>query len=203
MIVNNKYSLLFNEISFVFECLLDKNYALIKGDTLSFLAYNSFGKRKYRDFDILVSKRELNKIERIIQFNGFERKSINNDGSKIMPKLYSHQAMPLVKELTPGLFATLDLNFDIFWGEYEGKRVDIDEFLMDAVEMEIYGVKVKTLPPLKAMVQLVLHHYKDMNSIFLLATRNSIKYEMFKDVYYLLKSNLDEISIEKLYAISF
>ena len=68
--------------------------------------------------------------------------------------------------------------------------------------MEIYGVKVKTLPPLKTMVQLILHHYKDMNSIFLLATRNSIRYGMFKDVYYLLKNNPKDISIEKLYAIS-
>ena len=52
------------------------------------------------------------------------------------------------------------------------------------------------------MVQLILHHYKDMNSIFLLATRKSIKYEMFKDVYYLLKNNLGIISIDSLYDIS-
>ena len=32
------------------------------------------------------------------------------------------------------------------------------------------------------MIQLILHHYKDMNSIFLLATRKSIKYDMFKDI---------------------
>ena len=68
--------------------------------------------------------------------------------------------------------------------------------------MDIYGVRVKTLPPLKAMVQLILHHYKDMNSIFLLATRKSIKYDMFKDVYYLLKNNLDTITLDKLYAMS-
>ena len=52
------------------------------------------------------------------------------------------------------------------------------------------------------MVQLILHHYKDMNSIFLLATRKCIKYEMFKDVYYLLKNNLGIISIDSLYDIS-
>ena len=71
-----------------------------------------------------------------------------------------------------------------------------------SIEMEIYGVKVKTLPPLKAMIQLILHHYKDMNSLFLLATRKSIKYDMFKDVYYLLKNNLDAIPLDKLYAMS-
>ena len=41
-----------------------------------------------------------------------------------------------------------------------------------------------------------------MNSIFLLATRKSIKYDMFKDVYYLLKNNLDMITLDKLYAMS-
>lgn len=65
--------------------------------------------------------------------------------------------------------------------------------------MEIYGVKVKTLPPIKAMIQLILHHYKDMNSLFLLATRKSIKYDILKDVYYLLKNNLDTIPLDELY----
>ena len=51
------------------------------------------------------------------------------------------------------------------------------------------------------MVQLILHHYKDMNSIFLLATRNSIKFDMFKDIYYLLKNNINCISLDDLYDI--
>ena len=114
----------------------------------------------------------------------------------------SHQISPWIKDISPWGNIVVDLNFDIFWGEYEGKRINIDEFLSDTIEMDIYGVKVQTLPPVKAMIQLILHHYKDMNSIFLLATRKSIKYNMFKDVYYLLKNNLDTITIEKLYTMS-
>ena len=68
--------------------------------------------------------------------------------------------------------------------------------------MDIYGVKVNTLSPLKAMIQLILHHYKDMNSIFLLASRKSIKYNMFKDLYYLLKNNLDTITLDELFIVS-
>ena len=41
-----------------------------------------------------------------------------------------------------------------------------------------------------------------MNSIFLLATEKCFKVDMFKDVYYLLKNNLDTISLEKLYTMS-
>lgn len=40
-----------------------------------------------------------------------------------------------------------------------------------------------------------------MNSIFLLATRNSIKFDMFKDIYYLLKNNINCISLDDLYDI--
>ena len=52
------------------------------------------------------------------------------------------------------------------------------------------------------MIQLLLHHYKDMNSIFLLATRKSINYDMHKDVYYLIKNNIDSISVDYLYELS-
>lgn len=84
------------------------------------------------------------------------------------------------------IVSIVDINYDSFFGEYTGKRVDIDNFLSDTIEMEIYGVKVKTLSPLKAMVQLILHHYyKEMNSIYHLASHDNINYNMLKDVYYL------------------
>ena len=111
----------------------------------------------------------------------------------------SHQTLPYYCMHN---YLVIDVNYDLFWGEYEGKRIDIKEFLSDTIEKEIYGVKVKTLSPIKTIIQLILHHYKEMNSIFLLATRKSIKYDMFKDVYYLLKNNLDTIPLDKLYAMS-
>ena len=49
---------------------------------------------------------------------------------------------------------------------------------------------------------MALYCNKEMNSIFLLATRKSIKYDMFKDAYYLLKNNLDAIPLDRLYAMS-
>ena len=63
-------------------------------------------------------------------------------------------------------------------------------------------MRVKTLSPLKAMVQLILHHYKEMNSIYHMAEHNCIKYSMFRDVYFLLKNNDDVISLDNLYALS-
>lgn len=177
------------------------NYAVIKGEPLSILAYGEPGMRNSCDIDILILKESLTKVERILVDNGYtHNRFLRLDHILLMT--FSHQILPWIKPLQSFGNEIIDLNFDMFWGEYEGKRIDIEKFLSGTVEMDIYGVKVKTLPPLKAMIQLILHHYKDMNSIFLIATRKSIRYEMFKDVYYLLKNNLDEISLDKLYAMS-
>lgn len=179
---------------------LDVIYAIIKGDVLSIQSYSKLNARRYSDVDILTTKDDLIRVEQKLRENNFYSNSKRMD--RIVMLSSSHQISPWVKNISPWGGVEVDLNFDIFWGEYEGKRIDIEEFLSDTIEMEIYGVKVKTLPPIKAMIQLVLHHYKDMNSIFLLATRKSIKYDMFKDVYYLLKNNLDTIPLDKLYVMS-
>lgn len=156
----------------------------------------------YNDIDILVSRNTLEGLENFFQKNGFKNIYSNySREDRIFLFTNSHQLLPYVKSIN-GSTIFVDFNFDIFWGEYTGRRFDIDEFLSDTIEIEIYGAKVQTLPPLKAMIQLILHHYRDMNSIFLLATRKSINYDMFKDIYYLLKNNLDTITLDKLHAIS-
>lgn len=173
-------------------------YALIKGDVLSIMAYKDVNFREYNDIDIIVPRSHLKKVSTILKSCGYiQREHLRQDD--VLMLATSHQLFPFY---CPSNYLTIDVNYDIFWGEYEGKRIDIEEFLSDTVEMQIYGVQIKTLPPIKTMVQLILHHYKDMNSIFLLATRKSIKYDMFKDIYYLLKNNLDSIPIDKLYAMS-
>lgn len=191
----------YNNCLELFDELCEYNYAIVKGEPLSKLAFNCLNERRSSDIDILIPQKYINNIEKLLLKHDFYSNR-NTHGDKVMMLICSHQVASWYKSSSPCGQVIIDLNFDIFWGEYEGKRIDIEEFLADTMEMEIYGVKVKTLPPIKAMIQLVLHHYKDMNSLFLLATRKSIRYDMFKDVYYLLKNNLDAISLDKLYALS-
>lgn len=176
-------------------------YAVIKGEVLSKQIYGGVGKRYSSDIDVLISRKSIDDFEQALNSLGFNNSSLSRN-EKITMLSSSHQISPWTKVIPPWGIVVVDLNFDIFWGEYEGKRIDMENFLSDTIEMEIYGVRVNTLPPIKALIQLILHHYKDMNSIFLLATRKSIKYDMFKDVYYLLKNNLDTIPLDKLYVIS-
>ena len=175
-------------------------YALIKGEALSIMAYKGVGKRLYGDIDILVDRENIHQLETICQESGFISRPQSRE-ERILYLSASHQTYPYTKQM--GKFCIdMDLNFDIFWGEYQGKRVNINEFLSDTVEMDIHGNMIKTLPPLKAMVQLILHHYKEMNSLFCLIGNNSINRQKFDDIYFLWKNNSEIISLESLYTIS-
>ena len=183
------------------------DYAIIKGCPLSYYAYSDYGRRSFLDTDILIDRKDISALEKVMLDHGFGQEFIDNKpvkaerGKRILCLSNSHQILPYYRRVNNQLIC-FDVNFDIFWGEYTEKRINISKFLSDLTELEFFGVKIKTLRPLQMMIQLILHHYKDMNSIFLLATRKSIKYSMFKDVYYLLKNNIREISVERLYAIS-
>ena len=175
-------------------------YALIKGEALSIMAYNGVGKRLYGDIDILVDRENIHQLETICQESGFISRPQSRE-ERILYLSASHQTYPYTKQM--GKFCIdMDLNFDIFWGEYQGKRVNLNEFLSDTVEMDIHENMIKTLSPLKAMVQLILHHYKEMNSLFYLCGGNSINRQKFDDIYFLWKNNSETISLDNLYTIS-
>lgn len=179
---------------------IDIPYVHIKGEALSVQAYGNCNQRVYSDIDILLDRKNVEVIEKIIIENNFTTIPYTRQ-ERIMLMSHSHQIPPYYKkELSVSLY--LDINFDIFWGEYEGKKVDINNFISECIYINIYGFNVRTLSPIKAFIQLILHHYKEMNSIFHLATHNSINYTMFKDVYNLLINNIEYISIDKLYEIS-
>lgn len=186
----------------VFESLnsLKIPYANIKGEALSLQAYKKHGQRNYNDVDLLISRNNLHFLEQILTENGFNS-SIKNRKDKIMMISSSHQTAPWNKNIKNSP-TSIDINFDVFWGEYEGKRINIDDFLSDTDTIVIFGVQLKVLPKIKAFIQLILHHYKDMNSIYHLVGHNCIKYEMFKDIYFLWKNNKEEISLKNLYKLS-
>lgn len=162
-------------------------YAVIKGEPLSLMAYNQLGKRNSLDIDILLSRKHLSEMERILVNNGFETKQTTRE-DQILIRTFSHQIVSYKKK-TPLFNVVVDLNFDVFWGEYEGTRINIEKFLEDPTMVNIYGYDIKTLSPIKTFVQLVLHHYKELNSIYHLASHNCIRQSMFKDVFFLLQNN--------------
>lgn len=179
---------------------LDVPYTVIKGEALSYQIYGSTDKRRSSDIDILVSRDDLRSVEKLLAEEGFVSKQLSRS-DRITMLSGSHQVAPWLKDISPWGSVNIDLNFEIFWGEFDGKRTDIKEFFSDACDVDIYGYTVKTLPIPKAMVQLILHHYKEMNSIYHIASHNSINYDMFKDMYYLWKNNSEHFTKDKLAVI--
>lgn len=200
-IFHNK--IMYNEIGGILKCIDKIPYAVIKGEPLSLFAYGDFGYRNCNDIDILISRDNIKLLEKMLKQNNFEQKTVedmNNRYLRILCLSFSHQLLPYKKYFND-LPITIDLNFDVFWGEFTNKCIDIDEFLSDVIYIEVYGYKIKTLPPIKALLQLCLHHYRELNSIYLLIRHNKINVNSFKDIYFLIINNQKEITLDKLYNI--
>lgn len=189
----------YNEIS----ALLDKisfPYCILKGKPLALQAYGELSLRHSADIDILVSKENVCLLEDLLQQHKFECRNLSRE-ERILCFSSSHQ-IPPYRKYKAGIRIEIDVNFDIFWGEFSGRRVSIKEFLSDTIDVNVYGVSVKTLPPLKALVQLILHHYKELNSIYHIATHSHKFKGLLRDIYYLIVNNKDSITIPAFYSIS-
>lgn len=172
-------------------------YAIIKGEVLSILAYGKEGNRNSKDIDILIPREHIDRAKKILYAKGFEE-IFSNRRERAFFLNFSHQMPPYIKK-TKICRIFVDVNFDVFWGEYKDKRIEILEFMNDTTEMSVYGCPMRVLSPIKNLITIALHHYKDMNSLVLLATKKAIRYDMFKDIYYLIKRNSNAISVDQLY----
>lgn len=186
--------LMYRELKSFFENISEIPYAVVKGEALSLLAYGNTGMRESSDIDILVSRSNIDFIRQELNKACFVQELSSSRIERIVTLSSSHQTLPYYKK-KQGLTFTVDINFDIFWGEYDGIRVDMDEYLKDRELLNIYGQNVYSLTPCNALIQLVLHHYKDMNSIFLLYTRGFPDKRKFKDVYMLIINNKNAIDV--------
>lgn len=181
-------------------------YAVIKGEALSILAYKQCGQRIYNDLDILISRKHVKDVSKYLVSQGFVNvfrgdNQLDQRSLEIFCLSNSHQMLPYVKSYRQYQIE-IDLNFDIFWGEYNGLRIDIEkEFLLDTIKLDIYKVEIQSLNPIKAFIALCLHQYKDMNSIYILATQKVINHQKLRDIYNLLMNNIDELSFNRLYEL--
>lgn len=192
-----KSKLRYIECTELFKRLEKIKYAVVKGEPLSLAAYGEVGRRPSNDIDILVPKTEIKKVEEILIECGFESSKKQTRENRVFCLTQSHQIMPYVKH-TPIINAIVDVNFDVFWGEYKGMPINMEAFLSDTINVNIYNNSVKTLKPEKLFIQLCLHHYKELNSIFLLFDHNFYRNSSFLDVYLLIKKNFSFNNVEDI-----
>ena len=188
----------YNACNNVFKVLESESipYAVIKGAVLSKQAYGNINYKQSGDTDILIAPDNLNKIKKILKDEAFIQGRVIED--KIVPftrqeliyqSTFSHQTAPFVKKTDSKIcpFINVDINTDIMWGE-SGVKSDMSFFLNETENIDIQGVTVKKLLPVKEFISLCLHHYKDMNSIYLLSN-GSLRLSLFCEIYYYLKNN--------------
>lgn len=162
-----------------FEFMNNENipYAVVKGAVLSGIIYKDPFFRCSGDIDIILNTKFIPNVKQFLCNNGFVQGRIV--GEKIIPfsrnelifyTTSTHQIAPFVKK-TDNVncpFVEIDINFDIMWGE-NNKKTDMDFVLNNTDFIEICGVKVQKLISEMEFISLCLHHYKDMNSIYLIS----------------------------------
>ena len=169
--------------------LNDIDYVIIKGEPLSMLAYGYFGCRTSHDIDILKDKKNVSILDQILNKHGFYQLNRNLSRLERILANQAHQTFSYIKKVSNNI-VVIDVNVDVFWGEYEGKRIDISDFISDRKEMNIFGFKTKILNPMKTLVALILHHYKELNSLHQLSrAEHPYKEKLFNDVYSLINRN--------------
>lgn len=202
---NRKLQLLRNKILYLELSKLinniDFDYVIIKGEPLSYYEYGEYGRRDSIDIDVLIDRSNISNMINILLQNGYTCKSVSRF-EEVMLISHSHQYIPWKKKLSNGIEIILDINFDIFWGEYKGEKVNINKFIQNYVKMDIYGVQIKTLPLASTFIQLILHHYKELNSIYIMSKTNTINYNILQDVRLLIINNMKELNAKKICSIS-
>lgn len=191
----------------LFEALKDIPYAVIKGAVLSEQLYGSPFVRRSGDLDILLRRQDLRIAKKVLLEHGFvqgrvvgERIEPFSRQELIFQASQSHQTAPFVKatgnKLCP--FINYDLNTSVFWGEYEN-GCDMDWVLSETENTSLFGQFFRKLSPEMEFLALCMHHYKDMNSIYLLVT-GGLKLSLFCDIYFYLKNV--SLDTEKLHRLS-
>ena len=180
--------------------LLNQNadfpYAVIKGEVLSVMAYGAAGKRNSGDIDVLVNRKDLKALEMILKEDGFESADLTRQ-EKIVARAFSHQIEPYHKQLPLGTLE-VDINYELIWGEWQGKKPSVKEMLDRREFVDVFGVQVPCLAVEDAFIQMCLHHYKDMNVLFHLTLHNPISRRLFDDVAGFWKLQREKMDLSKL-----
>ena len=174
---------------------IDFPYAVIKGAVLSKSAYDDPFTRSSGDIDILIRRHDADEMKALLLSLGFIQGRVTDSGivpftrrEILFQTAMSHQTAPYIKQTDNRLcpYVNLDVNMDVMWGESD-ERVDVGKILEHTENSSLFGFPFRKLSVEAEFVSLCLHHYKDMNSLYLLSG-GSLKLSLFCDIYYYLKN---------------
>ena len=189
------------------------SYVCIKGLSIANRYYkNSNILRDYNDIDFLVCKKDLAKIEELIEQENYKRGFYDFltgdfiEASReeiIYYKLSSHQVYPYTKKMPSFSFSSsnvfkIDINFSIFFGGKIKDEIETEVFLEDIEYITDGSLKFPILSPEKELIQLCYSFYKDT---VIEKKQNGLKFVLsnLRDICYLIENK--EINVQKLLKI--
>lgn len=170
-------------------------YAVVKGAVLSQSAYGNPLLRSSSDIDILIDRDDSEYLDKMFQKNGFvQGRIINNEiipfnrEELLFHSLLTHQKAPYIKKTGNPFcpFVNIDINLSIYW-EPHSHILKTKDVLRYTEETNLYGFPFRKLSTEMEFVALCLHHFKDMNSIYLIL-QGSFRFSLFCDIYHFLKN---------------
>ena len=160
--------------------------------------------RRSGDVDILMCRENVEEVKQYMENIGFIQGRITQDGIQpfsrkelLFQSSKSHQIAPFVKYCGEQfkMNVEVDINLDIMWGESE-EKADMGFVLENTDKTIVCGTEIKKLTNEMEFIALCLHHYKDMNSIYLLSKRK-LSLSLFLDIYLFIKNA--NLNVRKLY----
>ena len=126
---------------------------ILKGNLFAQTVYKDIGYKKMNDFDILIHKKDWNKIQDIYFSLGYIPLGFGWSGEKEKVNEFSHVGMSFIS-------ADFSCIIGSQWGlksPATGYKINIEEAWDTAKEFDFYGVKVKQLSPEYNLLHLILH----------------------------------------------
>ncbi|NOQ72537.1 MAG: hypothetical protein GQ574_11075 [Crocinitomix sp.] len=155
--------------------------AVLKGNYLAHTVYEEVGYKRMNDFDILIHKKDWDKIQDIYLELGYIPLGNGWSGEKEKPASYSHVGMTYISP-----------DFTCIVGSQWGLKspttpytIDIDKVWNDVHDFNFCGQAVKALSPEYNLLHLVLHlgvykcGIRDCMDLYNLANNMPIDYEKY------------------------
>ena len=170
-------------------------YAVVKGAVLSQTLYSNPFLRFSGDIDIIIRREDIDSFKSLMQDNGFVQGKIEDGKIKpstrqeiVFQNSMTHQTVPYMKATNNPLvpYINVDINMNIMWGESK-QKADMNYVLSHREKTKLCGTEFYKLSSEMEFTALCLHHYKDINSLYLLV-RGNFKLGLFCEIYDYLRN---------------
>lgn len=181
-------------------------YAMLKGSYLIPHMYEE-GLRTSNDIDILISQKDIDKIDKDLSSKGFIQK-VYKEGQglveatrkeKLFVRMNFGELVPYFKDyIQPGLeTAIIDINISLDFKAKDSRNL-VEDLLKNIIQYNIDDKVLYTLDNIHFFIQLCTHLYKEAKIYnWVIESRDSLLYK-YCDIYIYLLNNHDREYYKKL-----